>query len=67
MRRNHTRNYKRNKSKIIDMFDRDVIFRADLPDILYIVDYQRKTIFTNMEADVGACGVKQIGREYYGA
>lgn len=64
MRRNHTRNYKRNKRTILDKFDRDVVFRADMPDILYIVDYQRKTIFTNMEADFGATGVKRVG---YGA
>ena len=65
MIRNHTRNYKRNKCTILDNFDRDVVFRADMPDVLYIVDYPRKTIFTNMEAGYGATGVKRVG--YNGA
>ena len=61
MRRNYTRLYKQHKSTILDRFDRDVVFRPDLPDVKYIVDYACKTIFTNMEAAPWATGVKRVG------
>ena len=61
MRRNHTRSYKQRKRTILDKLDRDVVFRPDLPEIKYIVNYARKTIFTNMEAAPWATGVKRVG------
>lgn len=64
MRRNHTRLYKQHKSTILDRFDRDVVFRPDLPDVKYIVDYARKTIFANMDANPWAAATMRVGHRY---
>lgn len=59
MRRNHIRRNDRRDD--LRHFDHDFAFRPDLPEVKYIIDYPRKTVFTNMEADMGARGVKTIG------
>lgn len=43
-------------------FDRDFVFRPDMPDVKYVIDYRRKVIYSNMDANPWADLVLQIGR-----
>ena len=43
-------------------FDRDVVFRPDMPDVKYVIDYHRKLILQNMDAYPWADLVMRIGR-----
>ena len=43
-------------------FDREDIFCPDMPEIRYIVDYQRKVISENLDAYPWADLVMRIGR-----
>jgi len=65
MRRNHIRRNDRRAN--MKHFDHDFAFRTDLPDVKYIIDDPRKTVFTNMDAEPGARGVKIVGYERRGA
>lgn len=52
----------RARRKMLTTFDRDFVFRPDMPDVKYVIDYRMKTIYSNMDADPWADLVMQIGR-----
>ena len=50
------------RSKLLATFDRDFVFRPDMPDVKYVIDYRRKVIYSNMDAYPWADLVMRIGR-----
>lgn len=59
MRRTHKRT-RRGGHGGVETFDTDYIFDSTHPRLLKIIDYPRKTVFINADADADADGVQIV-------
>ena len=58
---------RKNRRSQMDYFDKDYIFRPDLPNVRYVINLPRKTVFINLDADPEAVGIRTISYEDGGA
>lgn len=58
-RRNHVN--RTDRRNVAAHYDSDVTFRPDIPNVRFIVDHMRKTVFRNVDARPDAVEIQYIG------